>query len=222
MTPTVGEDLLLLLCRPAPVLPAAGEHLLFPALAGAVLAELGLGGHVRTVPGRGGSTRVEAIAGCPPADDVLRSAWDQLTGRPREAQAVLAVLGPSLRVLLLDRLVRRGDLHRPARGTLGSVGLHELAARDSGHRERVLSAVRETLVGKAGAPDRIVAVAALLSACGLLRSFDPRIPWTPAVAARAEQLERDHWAALVVAEAVGRSVAVALAANLFVAAAVLR
>jgi hypothetical protein len=219
--PILGEDLFLLLCRPGPVIPAGGEHMLSPALAGAVLTDLSLGGHVRTLPGRGGSTRVDAIAGHPPADDVLRSAWDHLLGRPREVQAVLAAVGPSLRVPLLDRLVRRGDLRRPSRETFGSVGLHELQEGGTGRRDRLLSTVRKALVDGAEAPDRAVGLAALLSGTGLLRTFDPQIPWTPTVVARAAKLKREAWEARAVADAVGRSVALALVGNVFVAAAVL-
>jgi hypothetical protein len=219
--PILGEDLFLLLCRPGPAILAGGEHVLSPALAGAVLIDLSLGGHVRALPGRGGSTRVDAIAGRPPADDVLRSAWDHLLGRPREVQAVLAAIGPSLRVPLLDRLVRRGDLRQPSRETFGSVGLQELEEGGSGRRDRVLSTVRKALVDDGEAADRAVGLAALLSGTGLLRTFDPQIPWTPMVVARAAKLQRDVWEAQAVADAVGRSVALALVGNVFVAAAVL-
>ncbi|MEU4540627.1 hypothetical protein AB0G15_37915 [Streptosporangium sp. NPDC023825] len=62
---TLGEDLLLLLSQPNAGMRGtgvlAGENTLFYVLGGAVLADLGLGGHVRTTPGWGGSTRVEAV-----------------------------------------------------------------------------------------------------------------------------------------------------------------
>ncbi|WP_255440891.1 GPP34 family phosphoprotein [Actinoplanes sp. ATCC 53533] len=109
----------------------------------------------------------------PPADDVLLSAWDHLLCRPREVQAVLALIGPSLSVLLLDRLVRRGDLRRPSSEEFGSVGLHELQEGGSGRRDRVLSTVRKALVDEAEAPNWTVALAALLSgrSPGRLRSL---------------------------------------------------
>nr|WP_221379882.1 hypothetical protein [Actinoplanes polyasparticus] len=84
---------------------------------------------------------------------------------------MLAMIGPSLHVLLLDRLVQRGDRSRPARGNMGSVRLHELVDGGTGQRDRLLSAVRETLVDRADTPDQTVAVAATLSASGVLRSF---------------------------------------------------
>ncbi|MCO8276266.1 GPP34 family phosphoprotein [Actinoplanes sp. TRM 88003] len=203
--PTLAEDVLLVLhqFRPGP-----------EALAGAVLADLSLGEHVRTLPGRGGSTRVEAVAERPPADDILRSAWEFLRSRPRGVQAALAEIGPTLLGPVRQRLMRRGDVN------INPDALAEPGAR---RRGRLLSGVREMLVdGKAEAPQRIAALAALISASGMLRRLDPEIPWTPAVVARAERLENDVWGARAVAEALARSVAAALAGNMIVAAAVLQ
>ena len=74
--PTLVEDLLLLLFQPDAAGTIAGENTLFYTLAGAVLADLALGGHVRTVPGRAGSTLVQAVEEHPPAAEAwARAAW---------------------------------------------------------------------------------------------------------------------------------------------------
>ncbi|GAB2626808.1 hypothetical protein Aab01nite_79710 [Paractinoplanes abujensis] len=223
MTPQLGppilaEDVLLLVTRFVPAADVAGEHALFPVLAAAVLADLGLGSHVRMLPGRGGSARVEAVAEREPADEVLHVAWKSLLARPRGVQAALAVIGPTLRSPLLDRLVRRGDLRRTAPEGAGPAAVEN---EESGRRAGLVAVVRDVLAGKADAPRRDVALAAVLSASGLLRRFDPEISWTSTVIVRAGELEREVPEAGAAAEAVGRAVATALVENVIVAAAAL-
>lgn len=195
-TATLAEDLLLLLFQPHAGLRGtgviAGENTLYWVLGGAVLADLGLGGHVRTGPGRGGSTRVEAVAAQPPADDVLRSAWDYLAPKPRNVQTALAAIGPALRAPLLDRLVARGDIRRSTRRTLGLFDTKVLEDGGSGRRAALLTDVRAVLVDGAEPQARVAALAALLSASGTLPQFDPGIPWTSPVIARAQQLEQGN------------------------------
>jgi hypothetical protein len=215
--PTLAEDLLLVL---NPFHPST-EPVLFHTLAGAMLADLSLGDHVRTLPGRGGSIRVEAVTERPPADDLLRSTWEFLRSPPRGVQAALAEIGPTLLSPLLHRLVRRGDLPRSARKPLGSVDPNALEDAGAGRRVQLVSAVRGVLVDGVEAPQRIVTLAALLSASGTLRQFDPEIPWAPSVIARAKELEGDVWAARAVAETFARTVTAALVGNVIVAAAVL-
>ncbi|WP_250032726.1 GOLPH3/VPS74 family protein [Paractinoplanes maris] len=210
--PTLAEDLLIVL-KPFGI---DTEPVLVRTLAGALLADLSLGHHVRTLPGRGGSIRVEAVTERPPADDFLRSAWELLRSHPRGVQAALAEIGPTLISPLLPRLDRPGDSPRA-----GSVDPDSGGDGEAGRRVRLVSGVRGLLVDGAEAPQRIVALAALLSASGTLRRFDPEIPWTPAVIARAAGIERDVWEARAVAEALTRAVAAALAGNVILAAAVL-
>lgn len=210
--PTLADDLLL-------VLEPFGtdtDPVLVRTLAGAVLADLSLGHHVRTLPGRGGSPRVEAVTERPPAGDVLRSAWELLRSRPRGVHAALAEIGPTLVSPLLPRLDRQADLPRTGSGDPDAA-----EDADAVRRIRLVSGVRGLLVDGDEAPPRIVALAALLSASGTLRRFDPEIPWTSAVITRAEGIERDVWAARAVAQSFARAVAAALAGNVFVAAAVL-
>ena len=111
-TPLIAEDLLLLLFDPRSG-TIAGEGTLFYTLAGAVLADLAVGGHIEvdedtTLTGR----RVRAVAAAPPSDPLLREPWDRLTRKPRTAQVLLAEIGPTLRDPLLDRLVLAGHIGR--------------------------------------------------------------------------------------------------------------
>ncbi|EXG82217.1 hypothetical protein CryarDRAFT_3376 [Cryptosporangium arvum DSM 44712] len=208
---TLAEDLLLLLFRPGSG-SFTGETTLGHVLAGAVLADLAHGGHVRPLPGWGGSIRVEAVAGRRPADEILSSAWDQIAAGPRGAQAALAVIGSTVRAAVLDRLVRRGDLRR-----CGRAGAFVVRPGGSGRRGRLVAEVRAVLVDGADPQPRAAALVALLSGSGTLPQFDPEIPWTPPVVARAQTLQRGNWGAATTADAIARTVTEAIVGNVAVA-----
>ncbi|MFC4565154.1 GPP34 family phosphoprotein [Nocardiopsis mangrovi] len=218
--PTLAEDLLLLLFQPRTG-TIAGENTLFYTLAGAVLADLALGDHVRTESGRGGTTRLEPVEEHPPSDGVLRSAWDYVSEKPRGVQTVLAAIGPTLRGPLLDRLVERGDIRRESRKALGLFTTTVLHGDGSGRRARLLEDVRDVLVEGAEPQARVAALAALLSASGTLPQFHREIPWTSPVITRAKELEQGNWGAGAAAEAVTRTVTATVVNNVVIAAAVL-
>jgi hypothetical protein len=221
-TRILAEDLMLLAYQPdadtGTVGFIAGESTMSSVLAGAVVTDLGFGGHIRTIPGWGGSTRIEAVAQRPPEDEILLLAWDCVRPRAREVQAMLAAFGPSLRSPVMDRLIRRGDLRRS-----GVAGADAPVLRDggTGRRAELLSGVRHALVDGAGTRSRVAALTALLWASGALRHFDPEIPWTPAVINRAKRFEEGNWAARAATEAVARTTATTIVTNVIVAAAVL-
>ncbi|BCB75210.1 hypothetical protein GCM10022251_34330 [Phytohabitans flavus] len=220
----LAEDLLLLLFQPNPgrgTGTIAGENTLFYVLAGAVLADLALGDHVLTERGRGGATLVKAIESRPPSDSILRSAWDYVVPKPRGVQTVLAAVGPPLRGPLLDRLVERGHLRRSSRKTLGLFTTTALGEGDTGRRARLLAEVRAVLVDGAEPQPRVAALAALLSGGGTLPQFDPEIPWTSPVIARAKELEQGNWGAGAAAEAVTRTVTAIVVNSVVVATTVL-
>ncbi|WP_250032523.1 GOLPH3/VPS74 family protein [Paractinoplanes maris] len=206
----LAEDLLLLLFQPEPTRDTgvvAGESTLSHALAGAVLADLGLGRQVRITPGQGGSTRVEAVAHRPPTDDILRSAWDHLAAGPRGLQAAIAAIGPDLRDPLLDRLVERGDIRRSRRTPLGLVAVEVLQDGGTGRRAALLHDVRSVLVDGVQPQPRLAALAALLSASGTLPRFGPGVPWTASVIARAKRIEQEDTGAEAATETIARIVA---------------
>lgn len=223
--PTLVEDLLLLLFQPTGGLQQgtgsiAGENILFYVLGGAVLAELGLGGHVRTIPGALGSISLEAVAENPPTDSLARTAWDYVD-RPRGVQGVLAAIGPSLRTPVLDRVVARGDIRR---GTRKALGLFETTVLEDGgtdRRARLVADVRAVLVDGAEPTPRVAALAALLYGSGTLPQFDREIPWTSEVIARAEKLKTGEWSAGAAAEAVARTLTATIVNNVIIAATVL-
>ncbi|MEV4534486.1 GPP34 family phosphoprotein [Asanoa sp. NPDC049518] len=215
MTPTLPEDLLLMLFQPRSG-TIAGENTLFYVLAGAVLADLGLGNHVRTA-----GTRVEAVPDRPPADELLRPAWDYVAEKPRGVQTVLAAVGPRLRGPVLDRLVERGDIRRTRRRMLGLFNQTVLEDGGTGRRARLVGDVRDVLVDGVEPQARTAALAALLSGSGTLPQFHREIPWTSTVITRAKELERGDWGAGAAAEAVTRTVTATVVNNVIIAAATL-
>ncbi|MFG1837263.1 GPP34 family phosphoprotein [Micromonospora sp. NPDC049175] len=200
-TPTLVEDLLLLLFQPRSG-TIAGENTLFYVLGGAVLADLALGEHLTTTD-RG---RVSSVAGRPPSDDLLRPAWDYLAEKPRGVQTALAAIGPALREPVLERLIARGDIDQEARKVLGLFRTTALRDGRTERRARVLADVRRVLVDGAEPQARVAALTALLSASGTLPQFDREIPWTSSVISRAKELERGDWGADAAAAAVTRTV----------------
>lgn len=200
-TPTLVEDLLLLLFQPRSG-TIAGENTLFYVLGGAVLADLALGDHLSTTD-RG---RVSSVAGHPPADALLRPAWDYLAEKPRGVQTALAAIGPPLRGSVLRRLVARGDIDEEPRTVLGLFRTTALRDGRTERRSRLLADVRQVLVDGAEPQARVAALAALLSASGTLPQFHREIPWTSAVITRAKELEQGDWGADAAAAAVTRTV----------------
>ncbi|MCO8276250.1 GPP34 family phosphoprotein [Actinoplanes sp. TRM 88003] len=212
--PILAEDLLLLLFQPdsGPQTTdvRADQSTLSDALAGAVLADLGLSGHLRLVPGQAGAKRVEAVAQQPPADDILRLAWEFLAAGPRGIDTALAAIGPDLHGELLDRLVRRGDIRRSRRTTLGVLEVEVLEDAGTGRREDLLAAVREVLVDGVDPPPRLAALAALVAGSGTLAQFGPGIPRDASLIARAKKFDYESGGATAAAEAIARTIAAAV------------
>ena len=215
--PTLAEDLLLLLFQPDSG-TFAGEGTLFYVLAGAVLADLGLDGHVRTAR-QSGTTTMAAVADRPPADALLRASWDYVADKPRGVQTVLPTIGPTLREPLLERLVERSDLRRTRRRALGLFRTTVIEEGDTERRSALLDQVRPVLVDGDPPTARVAVLAGLLYAGGTLPLLHPDIPWTSAVIARAEALKNGSWGAVATAEAVTRTVTAHIVNHVAVAAA---
>ncbi|MEU8419704.1 GPP34 family phosphoprotein [Micromonospora sp. NPDC048835] len=215
-TPTLVEDLLLLLFQPASG-TIAGENTLFYVLGGAVLADLALGGHLSTTD-RG---RVSSVADHPPTDDLLRSAWNYLAEKPRGVQTALAAIGPPLRGPVLERLIARGDIDQEPRRVLGLFRTTALRDGRTERRARLLADVRRVLVDGAEPQARVAALAALLSASGTLPQFHREIPWTSPVISRAKEFEQGDWGADAAGAAVTRTVTATVVNNAVAAITVL-
>ncbi|UFU03310.1 GPP34 family phosphoprotein [Ruania suaedae] len=217
--PTLAEDLLLLFQPDSGTI--AGEGTLYYVLAGAVLADLGLAGQVRTGTGRLGSVTVAAVAEDPPTDRLFRASWEYVAERARGVQTVLAATGPTLREPLLARLVERGDVVRRSYKALGLFPATALKGGDNGRRDGLLAQVRAVLVDGVEPTPRLAALAALVYGSGTLPQFHRDIPWTSAVIARAEELKEGNWGAGAAAKAVTRTITATIVNNVVVAAAVL-
>lgn len=200
----------------------AGENTLYYVLAGAMLAELALGGHVRTGSGRLGGLTVEAVASNPPSDHLVRSTWEYVADKAQGVQTVLAATGPPLREPLLTRLIERGDLHRSSRKTFGIFQTSVLQEGDSGRRDKLMAELHAVLVDGAKPSDRIAALAALVYGSGTLPQFDPYIPWTSAVVSRAEAFAEGTWGAGEAATAVARTISATIINSAVIAAAAVR
>jgi len=218
--PTLPEDLLLLLFQPDSG-TIAGENTLFYVLAGAVLADLALDERVTTTASATGSVKVEAVEGRAPMDEVLRSAWDYVEGKPRGVQTVLAAIGPALREPLLERLIARGDIRKQRRKALGLFTTTALVDGANGRRVGLLSDVRGVLVDGTEPTPRIAALAALIWGSGTLPQFHRDIPWTSSVITRAQELERGNWGASAAAHAVTRTMTAIIASSVIIATAAL-
>ncbi|MBQ1010520.1 GPP34 family phosphoprotein [Micromonospora sp. M51] len=215
-TPTLVEDLLLLLFQPRSG-TIAGENTLFYVLGGAVLAELALGEHLTTTD-RG---RVSGVPGHPPSDGLLRPAYDYLAEKPRGVQTALAAIGPVLREPVLQRLVARGDIDQEPHKVLGLFRTTALRDGRTERRARLLAEVRQVLVDGARPQARVAALTALLSASGTLPQFHREIPWTAPVINRAKELEQGDWGADAAAAAVTRTVTATVVNSAIVAISVL-
>jgi len=203
--PTLAEDLLLLLFQPDSG-TIVGENTLFYVLAGAVLADVALEERVTTTTTWSGTMNVQAVEGREPADEILRSAWNYVSGKPRGVQDVLAAIGPTLREPLLERLIARGDIREVSRKVLGLFHTTALVDGGNGRRAGLLSGIRAALVDRTEPTPRVAALAALVWASGALPQFHRDIPWNSAVITRAQELERGVWGAGAATEAVSRTV----------------
>ncbi len=176
-------------------------------LAGAVLADLGFGGHVRTGAGVTGATTVEAIADARPP---IRFCGELGSTSPASRAARRPCSPRWDRPCVnrcCDRLVERGDLRRVIRKRLG---LFTTTAPRGGATDAATACcadVRAVLSTERDATPRVAALAALIYASGTMPQFDHDIPWTSAVIARAEALKAGDWGADAAANAVARTVA---------------
>ncbi|MFJ2770725.1 GPP34 family phosphoprotein [Streptomyces sp. NPDC087300] len=210
----VVEDLMLLMFDDKSGV-IAGEGTLYYALGGAVLVELGLGGHV-TVDERDkglNGLKVHAVAGDPLPDPVLRSAQEKVAEKVRGVQTLLVSIGADLRGTVLDRLVERGMLHRESKKRLGMFRTASITAADTRHKEALVAGVRAVLVDGEEPDARTAALIGLLSASGTLPTLHAVVPWSGEVYTRAKELERSSWGAEAVNVAVQRTAAANSAAG---------
>ena len=216
-TPLVVEDLLLLLYQPGSR-TIAGENVLFYVLGAAVLADLALDERISVADARF-STTVSALGDSIPSDPILEPAWAYVAKQPRDAQTVLAAVGPSLRAPVLDRLIERGHLREEAHKTLGLFPTTRLVLA-SDRRDALIARVKDVLLEGREPDAPTAAIIALLSASGTLPQFDSEIPWGSRVYTRSKQFEQGDWGATAASAAVTRTMT-AVVTNAVIAATVL-
>ncbi|NZA27961.1 GPP34 family phosphoprotein [Luteimonas sp. SJ-92] len=209
--PTLAEDLLLVLFQPDSG-AIAGENTLYYVLAGAVLAELAFNESATTTTTPTGSTSVEAVVGRAPSDEILRSAWDYAAQKPRAVKSMIAAIGPALRQPLLERLIARGDIREQNGKVLGMLKTTTLKDGGNGRRSGLIGEVRNVLVDGVEPTPRVAALAALMWGSGTLHQFEPEIPRSPVVIARARQLGRGAWSAEGATKPVARATAAMIGA----------
>lgn len=214
----ITEDVMLVLFQPDSG-TIAGENTLFYVLAGGVLADLAQRGHATVEEARIRGTLVRA-AGDPPDDELLRTTWDYISQKPRDVHTVLAAIGPTLRGIVLDGLVQRGDIRRQQHRVLGLFPSTALIDGGTGRRAALVAKMRAVLVDGAQPSEHIAALIALISASGSLPVLDREIPWTGKTATRAKSFEHGDWAAGAAAAAVTRTMVAVVANSLIVGAAV--
>lgn len=216
--PLLAEDLLLLLFSPEDG-TIGGEGTLFYVLGGAVLTELALSDQVAIEKAGLRGTLVLSVGETPPADEILRTAWEYSKDKRRDVQGMLTSIGPSLRGQLLESLVDRGDLEREKGKAFGFIPTTTLSEGDTGRRPALMSRVQAVLIDGAEPDARTAALAALLSASGALPTLHREIPWETDVINRARALEEGDWGAAAASSAVARTMN-AITINAAVAASV--
>ncbi|MEU4027377.1 GOLPH3/VPS74 family protein [Streptomyces anulatus] len=199
----------------------AGAGTLYYTLGGAVLVELGLGGHTRADENDQGlnGVKVHAVAGPAPSDPLLRAAHAKVGERVRGVQTLLIEIGTGVvtRETVLDRLVERGVLRRETKRTLGLFRTTSMTVADTGCKKALVEKVRAVLIDGTEPDARTAALVGLLSASGTLPTLHRSVPWSGKVYKRAKELEQSSWGAEAVNAAVMRTVA-AVSAGTVIAA----
>ncbi|MEN8653975.1 GPP34 family phosphoprotein [Streptomyces sp. 21So2-11] len=182
-------------------------------VAGAVLAELELGGHVTEERGR-----IQVINPLAPADPVAAQVLASLPapgkgqrGKGERTKGWVRSAGRHVTELYLNRLVEQGALRRETRRFLGLFPYH----RHPAGPEDVSAAVWQRLAASihAGSPaGRDRALAALLSATDLANRYFPGFA-ARATRSTLRHLTREHWPTDAVHRAVKQDKAAANSGN---------
>ena len=199
----LAEDALLLLVDPTTGRLRTVSHVPL-LLGGAVLSELALDGRVEVDRDAGWlrGARVH-VAGTPPEEPVLASAYATVAEKPRTPQDLVHRLGKGLRERLAEDLVARGVLREERERVLGIIPRRSwrtaTAVRDDTVRQRVSAAL---VLGQPPDP-RTRALVALLSGVEVAHKvIDTQRISTREVRKRAKELGDGDWAAEGVRHAV--------------------
>lgn len=200
----IAEDLLLLLYADATGKAVVERTKVDHALAGAVLIELAMSGHV-DIAGENGVERKGRLVvrdRSPFGDDVLDGALAIIDDKEgQKPQNVLGTLAKRLRDRLLVRLADRGILERREEKVLGLFPTTRWPAADAAAEAEVRSQLDAALLlGKEPDP-RTAALVAMLSAIDSVQKVVDA-PDRRAVRKRAKEIAESAWAAVAVRKAV--------------------
>ncbi|WP_051208334.1 GPP34 family phosphoprotein [Propionicicella superfundia] len=215
----VAEDLLLLLTDDDSGKPEVMTSNSGFLLAGALLADLALSGHLRLTE-RGETTRRNRIVPDPglepPADPLLAEALSRAarksSWRPGALVSALSRL-PRLRTRLFERLSRAELVQRDERSFLGFRWSRWPAVAD-GHEADVRRGLQDVLLLGAAPDDRQAALIGLLAAAGIV----PRILLRgiahdgAGVRRQTKELRTRHWVARATYDAIQEAQAAAAGA----------
>lgn len=203
----VVDDLMLMLLGDAGNY-IAGAGTLHYSLGGALLVDLALRGLVEVGEEAGiNGPEVRVVKGEPPADPLLRSAWEKVAERPRRVQPLLLELGAGLYAPVLERLAERGFVRRERKRRLGLFTTTRWPVADGAHEAELRRRIVAVLDTGTDPEVRTAAVIALLSASGTLPMLQPPLPWSGDVYTRAKEIEGGSWGAEAVSTAVLRNAA---------------
>jgi len=214
----IVEDVMLMLLEDesGAILGAGTLHY---TLGGAVLVELALRGLVEVDESDAGlrsalnGHRVVAVDGAEPADPLLRDALATVREKPHRVLPLLVAIGGGLREPVVERLLERGMIRKEQGRFLGIFRTTRLPVADGRHERVLRGQVASVLEGTTLPDTRTAAVAALLSASGVLPSLHPEPRWSGDVYRRGKELEQGSWGAEAVATSVARTAAAIAAAS---------
>ncbi|WP_026912169.1 GOLPH3/VPS74 family protein [Patulibacter minatonensis] len=200
----VSEDLALLLHDDDSGKGVTDRHTVGLALAGGVLVELAIRGHVRVADDgedvKEGRLVVETDGST--GDDLLDDGLEIVRGKEgRRPKASLEKLRKGLRERVLERLEAAGELRRDEKKALGIVSYTRWPAGD-GHREdEVRRDVHAALLDGADPDERTAALIGLVQAIDQITKVVPTDD-KKALKRRAEEIADGPWAAEAVRSAV--------------------
>lgn len=187
MAQLIAEDLVLLIYRPDGTARGKGTKLDL-ALAGALLTELALQGHIELA-----DKRLRSIDGVDrPEHPELAAALAHIAAKPRTPEAILPKLAKRLRPRLLTGLVTAGVLAREPRRVAGVIPSARFPLIDAGPRDEVRRRLDIAVIQGGEASQRTAALASLIHTAGLASKIFPDND-KRAVRARLGELADGDW-----------------------------
>jgi len=213
--PLIAEDVLLLLLDDD---SGTVKITSYPraVVGGAVLAELVLAGQVIVGqrPSLWHRPRLATTSAAPPADPILRQAYDHIARYPQAASDAVAELGRRAIPKLSQRLADQGVLAETRGKTLGVFPRTRWPEADASRERRLRDDLAAVLVGGATPDPRLGPVIALINAAGITAKVVDRGGLTRSeLQRRAREVADGDWAAKAVKDAIAAASAAIITAS---------